>query len=402
MVERVGPDRRGQAVDDLVIDLAAQRHRLVALLVAQMATNRRARLAGDREIEPVGLRRLRLGAQDLHLIAILDRGAQRHDAAVDLRAHRLIAEIGVHGISEIDRRRALGQLDQFAGGREGEDAILIHRHACMLEQLLGARCGIEDFDQVANPADLRVRTHSILLVRPMRGQAIFGLLVHLVGADLHFDAGIVGVHHGGVQRSIAVALGRRDIVLEPARHHRPAAVDHAQGAVAFLLGIDDRAKRHDVGKLLEADVPFGHLAPDRIGMLLAPRNLRFDAAARQEELQPRSDLGDPVAAARLQRLQPLGDRFIRLGLELAKRQRLHLDHEFVHADPLRERGVDIHRLLGDAAALLGLRDVVKRAHVVQAIGELDQQHANIVGHRQQELAQVFRGALILGLRLDRR
>ena len=137
-------------------------------------------------------------------------------------------------------------------------------------------------------------------------------------------------------------------------------------------------------------------------MLLAPRNLGFDAAARQEELQPRSDLGDPVAAARLQRLQPLGDRFIRLGLELAKRQRLHLDHEFVHADPLRERGVDIHRLLGDAAALLGLRDVVKRAHVVQAIGELDQQHANIVGHRQQELAQVFRGALILGLRLDRR
>jgi hypothetical protein len=66
------------------------------------------------EVQPGGLRLLRLGAQDLHLIAILDLGAQRHDAAVDLGADRLVAEIGVHGIGEVDRRRALGQLDQLA------------------------------------------------------------------------------------------------------------------------------------------------------------------------------------------------------------------------------------------------------------------------------------------------
>src|SRR3546814_16868599 len=39
---------------------------------------------------------------------------------------------------------------------------------------------------------------------------------------------------------------------------------------------------------------------------------------------------------------------------------------------------------------------------LQAIGELDEQHADIVGHRQQELAQILRRALVLGLRLDRR
>ncbi len=44
--------------------------------------------------------------------------------------------------------------------------------------------------------------------------------------------------------------------------------------------------------------------------------------------------------------------------------------------------------------------MVERAHVVQAIGELDEEHADVVRHRQQELAQVLRGALVLGLRLD--
>ena len=35
------------------------------------------------------------------------------------------------------------------------------------------------------------------------------------------------------------------------------------------------------------------------------------------------------------------------------------------------------------------RTVRQRAHVVQPVGELDEQHAHIVGDRQQQLAQVL-------------
>ncbi len=51
----------------------------------------------------------------------------------------------------------------------------------------------------------------------------------------------------------------------------------------------------------------------------------------------------------------------------------------------------------DAPAPRRILDVVQRAHVVQAVGELHQQHADVGRHRQHELAQVlgFLGALRL-------
>ena len=51
------------------------------------------------------------------------------------------------------------------------------------------------------------------------------------------------------------------------------------------------------------------------------------------------------------------------------------------------------RLLGDAGPAFR-RHVLERAHVVQAVGELDQQHPHVVGDRQQKLAEVLR---LLGL-----
>ena len=45
---------------------------------------------------------------------------------------------------------------------------------------------------------------------------------------------------------------------------------------------------------------------------------------------------------------------------------------------------------------------MERAHVVQPVGELDEQHADVVAQREQELAEILGGALILRLRLDLR
>ena len=128
-------------------------------------------------------RQLRLGAgalDDLDHVAVVELGAQRHVPAVDLGADGVRAEIGVHREGEVDRRRALGQLEQRALGGEGEDAVLVDRQPGVLEQLLGVVAGIDDLDQVAQPADLAVGPVA-LLVGPVRGEAELVEPVHLAG-----------------------------------------------------------------------------------------------------------------------------------------------------------------------------------------------------------------------------
>ena len=127
---------------------------------------------------------LRFRRQDFDLVAILQHGAERHDAAVDLGADGPVAEIGVDRISEVDRGGALGQLDQLALRREGEDAVLVHRHPRVLEQLLGAFGMLEDFDEVIDPRDGDVALGLAFLVGPVGGKPALGLLVHRRGSRI--------------------------------------------------------------------------------------------------------------------------------------------------------------------------------------------------------------------------
>ena len=65
----------------------------------------------------------------------------------------------------------------------------------------------------------------------------------------------------------------------------------------------------------------------------------------------------------------------------------------MHAHAPSQRSIDVERLLGAAPARLR-RHMGQRAHIVQPVCELDQQHPYVVRDRQQQLAQVFR---LLGL-----
>ena len=67
---------------------------------------------------------------------------------------------------------------------------------------------------------------------------------------------------------------------------------------------------------------------------------------------------------------------------------LELPLERVDTEPMGQRGVDLERLLGRLHLLL-LAQGGDRAHVVRAIGELDQHHPQILGHRHDHLAVVL-------------
>ena len=59
----------------------------------------------------------------LDLIAVLQLGTQGHQLVVDARSHTTVANVGVHHIGEIHRRRPARQLHDLALGREHIDLV---------------------------------------------------------------------------------------------------------------------------------------------------------------------------------------------------------------------------------------------------------------------------------------
>ena len=233
-----------------------------------------------------------------------------------LRADRRIADVGMDRIGEIDRGRAARQRDEPALRGEAEHLIVKQLELGVLEELLRivARQRLDRLPQAPVGAALadprRVDAGSPVLVDRMRGDAVFGDLVHLVGADLQLDALAAGADDGRVDRAVVVLLRRRDIVLEAPRHARPGRMRDADRRVTVGDRVDENAEAVDVGQLLEGDRAALHLFPDRIGLLLPALDLDLDAAAGELVGELGRDAGDDRAVLRLQRLEARDDERI--------------------------------------------------------------------------------------------
>jgi hypothetical protein len=228
----------------------------------------------------------------------------------------------------------------------------------------------------------------------VRGDAFLGHPVHLHGPDLHFEGQAVFADHRGVQGLIAVGPRHRDEVLDAPRHRRPGLVDDAERGVAVLDAVGHDAERDEIVDLLELDLLALQLLRDAPQSLDAPvdlgdRHLRLGQLGGHRLLQL-LDQAFRLAALRVD-FRP--QRLVRLRLQVAERPLLELVLDLAHAEPVGDRRVDIAGFLCDLHPLV-VGQVAQGAHVVQAIGQFDQDHPDVVDHRQEHLAEVLRLALL--------
>ena len=108
-------------------------------------------------------------------------------------------------------------------------------------------------------------------------------------------------------------------------------------------------------------------------------------------------IADALVDEALARPAPVGEHLDELAvlvrLEVLEGEVLELPLDLPHAEPMRQRGVDLHRLARDALLLLG-RQVLERAHVVEPVGELDDDDPHVLGHGHEHLPDVL-GLLLL-------
>jgi hypothetical protein len=178
-------------------------------------------------------------------------------------------------------------------------------------------------------------------------------------------------------------------------------VHHTEDAVTIVHRLRHDAHAENVGKLLETELFLLHLAVNTVDVFLPVLDRGLDVGFLQALLDRRLDGVEDFLAVADDFLTGAVERAVAHRVSRLDRQVEQLVAHFEDTEPIGDRRVYVHGLVRDAASLVGLHDF-QRAHVMQAIGELDDDHANILHHRQHHLAEVFRLRLGLAAKVDLR
>ena len=157
--------------------------------------------------------------------------------------------------------------------------------------------------------------------------------------------------------------------------------------------------RQHVVDLLDGDVLALYLLPDAVEALDARLHARLNFVLLQLLLDDALHLRQKRFAFLAARLDGIFDLVVGDGIDILEGEIFQLAANFAHAQAVGDGGVDVERLARDF--LLPLRrEELQGAHVVQAVGQLDEHHANVVHHGQDHLADVLGLGLFGGRKLD--
>ena len=230
----------------------------------------------------------------------------------------------------------------------------------------------------------------------MRRHTVFGHFMHFFGADLDFKRNALAADDGRMQRLIAVGLGCGDIILKPPRDRLIEVVDIAEHIVAIGHGINNHTHGADVVNFIDGLVLGIHLAVNRVNMLDARRNgvpdARFVEFFADIVLDVVQELFMPAGLL----FQPLDNFLIADWVEAFEGKILQFPFDAAHAQAMGNRRINLHgfeRLI----PLLALREKLECARIVQAVGQLDENDADILGHGHEHLAQILHLLLLLGV-----
>ena len=248
--------------------------------------------------------------------------------------------------------------------------------------------------------------------------------VHLARADLYKQAHTITIEDLRVQALVAVGPRQRDVVPDRAWNRLEVGVDVAKSEVAGVTIEGDHLVGDHVAQLLDSPAAVAQLVDflgsQHVGAQVdraeqgAPPYRRLRQRGRHDprlrrigggRIRGNLDSARPREHEHVaQHLDPtidVGRVFGQLtdhlradlpgcdGLEVAKGKVRELAADPVDAQQARERCVDVCGLPRDSPLLRG-RHGLERAHVVDAIAQLDEQHADVAAHRHEQLSKADR------------
>ena len=272
------------AAQRVVEQTTPQADGIITLEVFQQLANFGACFGAHDKVQPGRVRTCARRGNNFHRLAAGERLRQRVRLSVDARAHAGMADIGMHGVSEVDRRCARRQFDNATFGGENVNLIREEIGFHALDKFKRAARTLLKFQQALHPAlgaDLcgRAAFATVLFIGPVRGNTHLCHLVHVFGANLHLNRHAVRPDHRGVQRLIAVRFWNGDVIFHPPRTRLVEAVHLPQHAIAGVRVMDNDAEGVDIHDRVKTLLLEHHFAVDGVQMFFATadaaRNSRF-------------------------------------------------------------------------------------------------------------------------------
>ena len=339
---------------------------------------------------------------DLDDVAVAQVVFERHHSPVHLRARATMPHIRMDGVSKIHRRSFPRQDDDSAFGCEAVNLFRVQVHLQAGHELRRIARFLLPFDELAQPLHALVILARPLLaffVLPMSGDTVFGDAVHRLRPDLHLKSNPARAHYRSVQRLVKVRSGDGYKILDATRNRVPLVVNLAQRRVAIADRVRDDPDPKQIVDFIYRDFLLVQFLVHRPGTFAPPFDARRNALRPQLRLHGGSDFLKHLLVCLAFGLDCGFDVFERCGIQVTEPQVLQFRAQFAHAQTMSYRRVQLDRLRRNPLLFVA-RHAPERAHVVQPVGQFDDDNPDVLHHGEEHLAHTLRLAVLAAGQID--
>ena len=202
-----------------------------------------------------------------------------------------------------------------------------------------------------------------------------------------------------MKRAVHIGLRGGDIVLESSGDRFEHLVYQTERGVALKLGIHDYSHRVEVVYLVKALALIEHLAVDAVNRFYSSRKLKVNVVLAELLVNYASDVLDKSDALTVFIVDILLYLSVSDRVEVRDTEIFKLLLYLLHTEAVRERRVNVHSLKRRLSSL-GVSLDRKSTHIVKSVAELDENNSDILGHREEHLAEILDMSLLLVLDIE--
>ncbi len=270
----------------------------------------------------------------------------------------------------------------------------VHLHCIQEVNGIGVRVGKNLLDGLQPLVQFVIFLDPVLLIFPVGCKSLFGNIVHPPASDLYLNPLPVGSHHSEVKGLISVCLRMAHPVTDTVR---TKLIDIGDGGIdvpALLLFIHagkdlkDDTYSEQIVHFVELDTFVLHFVPDGIDRLYASPHLvlYIHFVKSLDDWHSKMFVNFiPFGRGLFDLLREIGKS---LGVLVLETELFQFCFDGKQSQPVCQRGVYIQGFPGNFK-LLRRSHGRECAHVVQSVGNLDQDYPDIIGHGEQQLPKIL-------------